>query len=209
MKTIERVINKVSYWVSGLYMSGAYRGICFYKRCLYSNILQRKFRTENLRYDANIYDVKIKGKDYITIGKNFVCRKGLRLEAIDDYFGKKYIPHIEIKENVDLGNDCHIGAVEKIYLGNNVLIGNKVYITDHSHGNARKNEIETEPIKRELFVKGPVIIKDNVWIGDNVVILSGVTIGNNSIIGANAVVTKSVPDNCVVAGVPARIIRAL
>jgi len=60
-----------------------------------------------------------------------------------------------------------------------------------------------------LSSKGPIIIKKNVWIGDSVCILSGVIVGENAIIGANSVVTKDIPANSVVAGVPARVIRQL
>ena len=55
----------------------------------------------------------------------------------------------------------------------------------------------------------PVKIGNDVWIGGNVTILPGVTIGNNVVVAAGAVVTKDVPDNCVVGGVPARVIKAI
>ena len=53
----------------------------------------------------------------------------------------------------------------------------------------------------------PITIGDNVWFGGNCIVLSGVTIGNNVVVGAGSVVTKDIPDNAVVAGNPARIIR--
>lgn len=67
----------------------------------------------------------------------------------------------------------------------------------------------TSPGDISLYSKGPVIIGDNVWVGAGSCILPNVTIGNNCIIGANSVVTKSFPDNCVIAGNPAKIIKQL
>ena len=55
----------------------------------------------------------------------------------------------------------------------------------------------------------PVRIGDDVWLGGNVTVLPGVTIGNNVVVGAGAVVTRDVPDNCVVCGVPARMVKQI
>ena len=92
-------------------------------------------------------------------------------------------------------------------MGNNILTGRYVYISDNSHGKSNKEELDIPPIKRKLYVKGPVIIEDNVWIGERVCILSGVHIGKGAIIAANAVVTHDVPAGCIVGGVPAKIIK--
>ena len=82
-------------------------------------------------------------------------------------------------------------------------------ITDNSHGKSDYESLSIPPILRLLHSKGPVIIEDGVWIGDKVTILPGVRIGENSIIGANALVTKDVPANCVVGGVPAKLIKII
>ena len=55
----------------------------------------------------------------------------------------------------------------------------------------------------------PVIVKNNAWIGSRALILKGVSIGTNSVVGAMSVVTRNVPDNCVVAGNPARLVKSL
>ena len=144
---------------------------------------------------------------YISIGKNFCSLQNLSLNAIDNYHGFKYIPCIQIGNNVCFNTDCHIGAIEKVIIGNNVLFASKIYVSDHFHGQINKEALSVIPLMRELFSKGPVIIEDNVWVGEGVCIMPGVTIGKNAIIGANAVVTKSIPPNCVAVGIPAKVIK--
>lgn len=174
------------------------------------NLLYSLWIKKNLKKSANVsirYPIYLKGPEYITVGINFDCDQRLRLDAIDEFLGEKFSPEIIIGDNVSIQKDCHIGAINCIVLGNNVLLASKVFITDHSHGQATKEDILFPPSQRKLFSKGPVIIEDNVWLGEGVVVLSGVTIGENSIVGANAVVTKSIPKNSVAGGNPARIIR--
>lgn len=146
---------------------------------------------------------------YISIGNGFRSLYGLRMEAIDNYSGQKFLPDITIGDNVHVGSDCHFGCINKLSIGHNVLIASKVYISDHSHGEILAEELKIPPNSRLLFSKGPVIIENNVWIGEGVCVLPNVRIGENSIVGANAVVTKDVPKNCVVAGVPAKVIKVL
>jgi len=155
------------------------------------------------------YPLYLRGGKYIEIGNNVDFDQRLCLEAIDLFLNEKYDPKIIIGNNVSIQKDCHIGAINKIIIGNNVLIASKVYISDHSHGEINLDTINFPPSKRKLFSKGPVVIEDNVWIGEGVVILPNVTIGQNSIVGANAVVTKSFPNNSIIAGNPAKIIRNL
>lgn len=155
------------------------------------------------------YPINLIGGKYITIGDDFNCFSNLRLEAYDKHLNNNYNPQIKIGDNVSINYDCHIACVNKISIGNNVLIASKVFITDHFHGEINKEALKKPPSKRKVISKGEVIIEDNVWIGENVAIMPNVKVGKNSIIGANSVVTKDIPDNCVVAGVPAKVIKIL
>jgi lipopolysaccharide O-acetyltransferase len=113
-------------------------------------------------------------------------------------------------ENVEINDYVHIAAHKRIEIGNNVLIAGKIFITDLNHGSYGKNDIhdspEILPNDRQLSAE-PVIIEDNVWIGEFVSILPGVRIGKGSIIGTMSVVSKSIPEYCIAAGSPAKIIK--
>ena len=100
----------------------------------------------------------------------------------------------------------HIGCLNKIVIGDNVMLGSRVLIEDHSHGTA--DDIDIPVAKRTLHSKGPIIIEDNVWIGEKVTICPGVHIGDGAIIGANSVVTHDIPDYCVAVGSPAKVVKS-
>ena len=147
--------------------------------------------------------------DCISIGNNFIAHKGIKIRAFKEFSGISYNPEIIIGDNVSIETDCHIGCINKVVIGNNVLIASNVYINDHSHGISDYSDHKTPPLSRKLYSKGSIVIGNNVWIGERAVILSGVKIGQNSIIGANAVVTKDVQPYSIVAGVPARLIKTI
>jgi acetyltransferase-like isoleucine patch superfamily enzyme len=167
----------------------------------------------NLQYIGSdlciLYPFFISGEKFMTIGNNFYAGYGLRMDAISNYEKQNFEPKILIGNNVSIQSNCHLGSINKIVIEDGVMIASNVYISDHSHGNLSSLDMIETPSKRDLISKGPVIIRKNVWIGDSVCILSGVTIGENAIIGANAVVTKDVPSNSIVAGIPAKIIKQL
>jgi acetyltransferase-like isoleucine patch superfamily enzyme len=171
---------------------------------LSDNLIQ-KFASagQNITIPYPFYVVNPK---YIHIGNNVNSMYGLRLEAIDKFGDEQYTPKILIGNNVSFNTDCHIGCINSIIIEDGVLIASRVFITDHFHGDTSIRYINIPPALRPLTSKGPVVIKKNVWIGDGVVILPGITIGENTIIGANSVVTKSITDNVVAAGIPCRII---
>jgi acetyltransferase-like isoleucine patch superfamily enzyme len=188
-----------------------YRGkLYLYKihRRLYTAWISQEFRSfgENCLIQNNM---NLLGGKYISIGKNTTIGKNGVLTAWDRYMNDCFNPQIIIGDKVSIGDYCHITAINKIIIGNGVLTGRWVTITDNAHGSNTFNEIDIPPAKRTLFTKCPVIIEDNVWIGDKVTILPGVHIGYGAIIAANAVVTKDVPAYCVVGGNPARVIKII
>ena len=118
-------------------------------------------------------------------------------------------PEIIFGDGSSIGGECHISSVNKIIIGKNVLLGRKITLVDNSHGKLTLEDLKLKPTARDLTSNGPIIIKNNVWIGDKATVLPGVIIGENSIIGANAVVTKNVPPNSVVVGVPGKVIKKI
>ncbi len=110
-------------------------------------------------------------------------------------FGK----NITIGKNVFFNTGCSFQDRGGITIGDGALIGMNVTIATLNHGFSLETRNTTHP--------SPVVIGKNVWIGSNATILPGVAIGDNSVIAAGAVVTKDVPENTVVAGVPAKVIK--
>ncbi|WP_192020216.1 acyltransferase [Lacticaseibacillus paracasei] len=151
----------------------------------------------------------ILGGEYISVGEGSSLGTDTRLEAISRYEEQTFIPNLFIGKRVRINQRLHVGVISKIDIGDDVLIGTNVLITDHSHGAGVIEDRRIAPVKRNLYSKGPVKIGNKCWICDNAVILPGVIIGNNVTVAAGAIVTKSFPDNCVVGGNPARILKQL
>ncbi|HWF19902.1 MAG TPA: acyltransferase [Verrucomicrobiae bacterium] len=103
-----------------------------------------------------------------------------------------------------IGMGASISAARMVTIGQNVLLARNVYISDHAH--AYEN-IRVPIMKQGITEPKPVRIGDYTWLGQNVVVLPGVSIGQHCVIGANSVVNKSIPDFCVAAGAPARVIK--
>ena len=150
---------------------------------------------------------KIIGGSNICIGSRNYFAEGTLLSTWNNYNEESFSPNLVIGNDNNFGPYNHITCCNQITIGNNLLTGMYVYISDNSHGKICHDEIGIPPSKRCLFSKGEVVIGNNVWIGDKVAILAGTHIGDGAIIAANAVVTKDVPAHAVVGGVPAKIIK--
>ena len=148
------------------------------------------------------------GNKNISIGNNTILVSHNILGCWTSHNGIDYDPHIIIGDNTAIGEYTQISAAKEVRIGNGVLTGRFVYISDNNHGTSCLTDLKMQPSKRDLYIKGSVVIEDNVWIGDKASILSGVTIGKGAIVACNAVVTKNVPPYSVVAGVPAKVIKS-
>jgi lipopolysaccharide O-acetyltransferase len=152
------------------------------------------------------FPIYIRGKNKIYFGKGFTSGVGCRL----DVFNTVNSNIISFGKKVQINDYVHIAACSGVHFGDRVLIASRVFITDHNHGEYSDQLSSTAPAvppaERDLFVD-PVEVGNDVWIGEGVVILPGVNIGDGVVIGANSVVTKSVQDYSIVAGVPAKVIK--
>lgn len=193
---------------SNLYTYKTSERIGLIKMILYSAWISKEFKSFGKGSIIHSFSCLIGGK-YIDIGSDCSLGKNTVLTAWDSYGSDIFTPQITIGNNVSIGDDSHITAINRIEIGNNVLTGKKVTITDNSHGKSTYEMLLFSPVIRQLYSEGPVIIEDGVWIGDKVTILPNVRIGKNVIIGANAVVTKDIPANCVAGGIPAKIIKKI
>ena len=112
-------------------------------------------------------------------------------------FGK----NIHLEANVFINAGCHFQDQGGIYIGEGSLIGHNVVLATLNH--------DLNPERRQICIPAPIYIGKNVWIGSNSTILAGVTIGDNAVVAAGAVVTKDVPSDTIVGGVPAKRIKSI
>ena len=114
-------------------------------------------------------------------------------------------PVISVGDRCLIGKGSGIVGHLEIRIGNDVWTGHHVYITDQNHG---YDNLDL-PISKQVMPEKPVSIGDGSWLGHGSVVLPGAQIGKHVVVAANSVVTGSLPDNCVAAGVPARVIKQL
>ena len=179
-----------------------YIGFCKIYTGFISNSFKSIGNTTILRPFNNLV-----GGKYIIIGNETSLGKKVTLTAWGKYYTQSFEPELIIGDNCAIGDYAHITCVNRIVIGNGVLTGKNILITDNAHGKSDRFSLSVVPAKRKLVSAGQVVIEDNVWIGDKVSILPNVHIGEGSVVAANSVVTKNVPKFCIVAGVPATIIK--
>jgi acetyltransferase-like isoleucine patch superfamily enzyme len=178
----------------------------FFDRVLafsYSQLMSSQFadwgQSSRIGRGANLIDVQL-----IRVGSEVTIGEQAWLNAKDDRGDG--LTTLSIGNGTYIGRLVHINAWQSVTIGCNVLIGDRVFISDADHNFADTHR----PIRLQGdSFRGAVFLQDGCWIGIGAVILPGVTIGRNAIVAANAVVTKDVPACAVVGGVPAKIIKQL
>jgi len=149
--------------------------------------------------------------DNVKIGKDVKIYSFVNLYGCEIDDRTKIGTFVEIQKGVKIGKDCKISShtficegvtiEEGVFIGHNVTFINDKYPKSTNPDGSMQTDNDWECI--------PTLVKRGVSIGSSATILCGVTIGNNVIIGAGSVITKDIPDNVIVAGVPAKVIKKL
>lgn len=138
----------------------------------------------------------LQGIDKVSIGDKVRIQPGLRLEVFDN-------GTVDINDNTSIGQNFHCTSAGRLIIGKDVTISGNTFVTniDHEYRN-----IGVHILKQPMIVKN-TIIGDNCFIGYGAAIQAGTVLGKHCVVGANAVVRGEFPDYCVIAGVPAKIIK--
>jgi acetyltransferase-like isoleucine patch superfamily enzyme len=155
----------------------------------------RRWRTDGLLFLGSGLELQIGRQGRIEFGRFVWLGEGTKIRCHEGV--------VEIGAKTVIGQECTISAYKRVRIGEQCVIADRAMFIDFDHGVV---EIE-RPIRQQGIYTRDVVVGSNVWIGYGACILRGVSVGDNSIIGTNSVVTKDVPANAVVAGVPARIVR--
>jgi len=149
-------------------------------------------------------------------GKNIRFRfhldihRGQDISVGDDVFIDDYAEFYVVGGKLEIGNRVVIGKMNRIGCQNHIIIEDDVIMAPHVHITDRDHEfrdINTSILKQGMRFKGPTIIGRETWIGMFAQVMAGVKVGKHCVIGAGCIVTKDIPDYCVVVGNPAKIIR--
>ena len=154
------------------------------------------------KHSRIIKPMRIYGKRRIVIGDHVTILNQARIETIRCWGDRELNGRLTIGDNTSIEQCCHIIAAGDVSIARDCVLSAFVYISDCSHGYGPEQKI----MNTDLDVK-PVSIGDHCFIGIGSCILPGSHIGNNAVIGANSVVTGDIPENCMAAGSPARIIK--
>ncbi|WP_317326667.1 acyltransferase [Turicibacter sanguinis] len=181
----------------------------FYKIKPIIDILTKVIEKLPLKVKKNFFELLRMKRGKIGLLLRYVLLKSLSPNIGDNVYiaPGSYIlnpEYLEIGNNVSIHPMCYIESKGGIYIGDNVSIAHNVTIMSETHIYKDINI----PIKDQGMEYKKTTIESNVWIGAKATILAGNSIGEGSIIGAGSVVTKNVIQNCIVAGVPAKVIKS-
>ena len=147
--------------------------------------------------------VRLVGERRIALGSGVYVGAGSWLQTLP---GADDSVAISIGDRASFAGMCVLSAVSSIRIGDDVSVARGVYVADHAHA---YDQVGVPIQYQGVTGIAPIEIADGAWLGENAVVLPGVRIGRGAVVSANSVVTRDVPDDAVVAGSPARVIRRL
>lgn len=141
---------------------------------------------------------------YVKFGKGVRIKKYYRIECYPYFAGQKLNPQIKFHDGVIVGHNLTIFGGDTVDIGANTIFAGNVTLISENHGTDPILEL---PYHAQRLTTGPIFIGEGCWLGQNVSVLPNVRIGKKCIIATNAVVTHDIPDYCLAAGVPAKILK--
>jgi acetyltransferase-like isoleucine patch superfamily enzyme len=155
----------------------------------------RRWRTSGFLFLGRRLELQISRRGEVRFGRFVWIGDGSKIRCHEGV--------VEIGDKTVIGQECTISAYQRVRIGEQCVIADRAMFIDFDHG-----VVEVErPIRLQGIYKRDVEVGSNVWIGYGACVLRGVRVGDNAIVGTNSVVTRDVPANAVVGGVPARVLR--
>ena len=155
----------------------------------------RRWETDGLVFFGRRLEIQIGRRGRVRFGRFVWIGDGTKIRCHEG--------EVIIGAKTVLGQECTISAYRRVRIGEQCVVADRAMFIDFDHG-----VVEVErPIRQQGIYKRDVDVGSNVWIGYGACILRGVRIGDNAIVGTNSVVTRDVPQNAVVGGIPAKVLR--
>ena len=166
-------------------------------------------RTKICCFNAKLfcYPFDLRGKRFVDFGKNLSIGRGCRFAVFNNEKDEKTLI---FGNNIQLNDYVHIVAMNKVTIGDNVLMASHIFISDNSHGSYKGDINDSDPtvppIRRD-YPTNPISIGANTWIGERVMIMPGTTIGEGCVVGAHSIVRGEIPAYTIAVGNPAKVIK--
>lgn len=173
------------------------------------------FKQNSLYGEGTRFDAQSGCRNGSKFLKNISIGKNCMIRGVLTTFGNE---KIIIGNNTYIGIGSHVGSIESIIIGNDVIIAGHTHIYDNNNHPTDPNERLKMTQSGDFFgslwsweraTHKNIIIEDNVWVGENCAILKGVKIRKGAIVGCNSVVTHDVPEYTIVAGNPAKVVKKI
>ena len=190
------MIRSIRFWSRNGMLTPQYALLLW--RYLWRRALTRagwRWRTDGPVFFGSGLELQISPRGRVEFGRFVWIGHGTKIRCHEGV--------VEIGPKTVMGQECTISAYQRVRIGEQCVIADRAMFIDFDHGVVEVDR----PIRKQGIYMRDVEVGSNVWIGYGACVLRGVRVGDNSIIGTNSVVTRDVPANAVVAGIPARVIR--